>query len=335
MNNPKSESNILLQIDNLKKYYPTTNHFLDKSKSYVKAVDGVDLKIYKGETLGLVGESGCGKTTIGKQIVGLEQPTDGSIIYCGEVIAEKEKVNLAAYRDKIQMIFQDPMSSLNPRKRVYDILSAPLLIHNIVPKEQIQKEVYRLLDLVGLPSNSIHKFPHEFSGGQRQRIGIARAIALKPELIICDEPVSALDVSVQAQILNLMKELQEKLGMTYLFIGHGLGAVKYISNRIAVMYLGKIVEIGDSKEIFRNPKHPYTKAMCDATPISEPSMRDRERLVLSGDIPNAEKVPSGCRFHPRCPFAKDICKEQVPQLTGMEHQVACHLSDEISWESQK
>ena len=330
MNNQGREIETLLKVEGLAKYYPTSK-VLGKTKSYLKAVDGVNLTIHKGESLGLVGESGCGKTTIGKLIVGLEEPSEGQILYRDELISENKHSDLSAYRNKIQMIFQDPMSSLNPRKRVYDILSTPLLIHNIVPKDQLRTEVTRLLDMVGLPSKSMDKFPHEFSGGQRQRIGIARAIAVKPELIICDEPVSALDVSVQAQILNLMKELQKELGMTYLFIGHGLGAVKYISDRIAVMYLGKIVEIGEAEEIFRHPKHPYTKAMCDATPIQDPRLRNRERLVLEGDAPNAENIPSGCRFHPRCPYAKEICKQEIPQLKGMEHQVACLLADEITW----
>lgn len=319
----------LLEIRDLKKYYEASKDFLSRTKTYVKAVDGVNLVIERGETLGLVGESGCGKTTIGKQIVGLETPTEGEIYFGGKCISTSKKLEIKNDRYKIQMIFQDPMSSLNPRKRVYDILSTPLLIHNKASKGELEKEVNRLLDLVGLPKNAASKFPHEFSGGQRQRIGIARAIAVKPELIVCDEPVSALDVSVQAQILNLMKDLQKELQISYLFIGHGLGAVKYISDRIAVMYLGKIVEIGTAEEIFGHPKHPYTMAMKDATPIHDPRQRGKERMVLTGEVPNAINVPSGCRFHPRCPYAKEICSQQVPELMGNEHKSACFFADEF------
>lgn len=330
MQETKKSKEPLLEIRELKKYYEVSKEFLSRNSTYVKAVDGVNLTIETGETLGLVGESGCGKTTIGKQIVGLEMPTDGEIYFGGKIISDSKKLEIKSDRDKIQMIFQDPMSSLNPRKRVYDILSAPLLIHNKASNDKLTKEVYRLLDMVGLPKSAASKFPHEFSGGQRQRIGIARAIAVKPELIVCDEPVSALDVSVQAQILNLMKELQDELQMSYLFIGHGLGAVKYISKRIAVMYLGKIVEIGPAEEIFSHPKHPYTKAMRDATPIHDPRQRGKERMVLTGEVPNAIKVPSGCRFHPRCPYAKEICSQQDPQLLGDEHKSACFFADEFS-----
>lgn len=319
----------LLEIKDLKKYYEVSKEFLSKTMNYIKAVDGVNLTIEQGETVGLVGESGCGKTTIGKQIVGLELPTEGEIYFRGKRISTSKKLDINEDRDKIQMIFQDPMSSLNPRKRVYDILSAPLLIHNKASKAELNKEVYQLLDMVGLPKNAASKYPHEFSGGQRQRIGIARAIAVKPEIIVCDEPVSALDVSVQAQILNLMKELQDELHMSYLFIGHGLGAVKYISKRIAVMYLGKIVEIGPAEEIFSHPKHPYTKAMKDATPIHDPRQRGKERMVLTGEVPNAIKVPSGCGFHPRCPYAKEICSQSVPSLLGDEHKSACFFAEEI------
>lgn len=321
----------LLSIVDLKKYYPVKKGIVDRTVANVRAVDGVDLDIYKGETLGLVGESGCGKSTIGRQIVGLEKPTEGSIYLENKEISNSKQVSIQEYRSDLQMIFQDPLSSLNPRKRVYDILYAPLAIHNIVPKENINQEMNRLLELVGLPMSAAYRFPHEFSGGQRQRIGIARAIALKPKLIVCDEPVSALDVSVQAQILNLLKELQNELKMTYLFIGHGLGAVKYISDRIAVMYLGKIVEIGTSEEIFHNPLHPYTKAMCDATPIQDPKLRGREKMVLKGDVPNAINPPKGCRFHTRCPFAIDKCKEEVPTLQGDLHKVACFRAKESLW----
>lgn len=338
MNDPKEP---LLAIENLKKYYPIkkglVSQTLDLMKTStvrdisVKAVDGVNLHIIRGETLGLVGESGCGKSTIGRQIVGLEVPTDGQIYYRGQLISSNKSIQVQQHRTKLQMIFQDPLSSLNPRKRIYDILNAPLAIHHIVPKGQISKEISRLLDLVGLPSNAVDRFPHEFSGGQRQRIGIARALALRPELIVCDEPVSALDVSVQAQILNLLKDLQNELQVTYLFIGHGLGAVKYVSHKIAVMYLGKIVEIASAEEIFHNPLHPYTKAMCDATPIQDPKLRNGDRIVLIGDVPNSINPPSGCRFHTRCPFVQDKCKVQVPHLEGDAHQVACIRAKEIKW----
>lgn len=321
----KKNNEPLLSIVDLKKFYPV------KKGTYLRAVDGVSLDIVQGETLGLVGESGCGKTTIGRQIVGLEQPTKGQIYFHGQMITSDEGIHIKDNRTNIQMIFQDPLSSLNPRKRVYDILHAPLAIHHIVPKEQIGDEITRLLELVGLPPHAADRFPHEFSGGQRQRIGIARALSLKPELIVCDEPVSALDVSVQAQILNLMKELQQELKIAYLFIGHGLGAVKYVSNRIAVMYLGKIVEIASAEEIFQNPQHPYTMAMCDATPIQNPKARNNKRIVLNGDVPNSIYPPNGCRFHTRCPYMVDACKQQEPKLLGDEHQVACLRAKEIKW----
>ncbi|WP_033165911.1 oligopeptide/dipeptide ABC transporter ATP-binding protein [Clostridium sp. KNHs205] len=317
----------LLKVSDLKKYYPVRGGIIPHTISFIKAVDGVDFEINEGETLGLVGESGCGKSTVGRQLAALEKPTAGEIIYgdinLGANIGKLEK-NI---RREVQMVFQDPYSSLNPRKTVRDILTAPMLYHGICKKLQLEERLKELLDFVGLPANTLLKYPFEFSGGQRQRIAIARALSLNPRLIICDEPVSALDVSIQAQVLNLLKELQKELKLTYLFIGHGLEAVKYVSNRIAVMYLGKIVEVADSKELFNNPLHPYTKALVSAAPIPDPELRDREKFLLKGEIPSSNRIPSGCRFHPRCPYAIEECSTFVPELqtTGSDkgHMAAC------------
>lgn len=319
----------LLEVQGLKKYYPIRDGIISHTIGQVYAVDGVDFDIYSGETLGLVGESGCGKSTIGRQLVALEKPTAGSIIYDGQEITNITGNQMKQMRTEIQMVFQDPFSSLNPRKRIKDIISAPILYHKICTRKTVDKEVDRLLDMVGLPKNSKERYPHEFSGGQRQRIGIAKALSLNPRLIICDEPVSALDVSIQAQILNLLRGLQKELNLTYLFIGHGLDAVNYISNRIAVMYLGKIVEIADAKELFQNPVHPYTKALCNAAPVPDPRDRSRQRIILQGEIPSNTVLYTGCRFASRCPYATEQCRTKAPELKpvfpGSSHLAACPI----------
>lgn len=319
----------LLEVQGLKKYYPIRDGIISHTVGQVYAVDGVDFDIYSGETLGLVGESGCGKSTISRQLVALEKPTAGSIIYDGQEITNITGNQMKQMRTEIQMVFQDPFSSLNPRKRIKDIISAPILYHKICTRKTVDKEVDRLLDMVGLPKNSKERYPHEFSGGQRQRIGIAKALSLNPRLIICDEPVSALDVSIQAQILNLLRGLQKELNLTYLFIGHGLDAVNYISNRIAVMYLGKIVEIADAKELFQNPVHPYTKALCNAAPVPDPRDRSRQRIILQGEIPSNTVLYTGCRFVSRCPYATEQCRTKAPELKpvfpGSSHLAACPI----------
>ncbi|NTV77882.1 MAG: ATP-binding cassette domain-containing protein [Clostridiales bacterium] len=324
----------LVILKDLKKYYPERGNTISRNSSVVHAVDGVDLEIASGETLGIVGESGCGKSTIGRQIVALETPTSGQIFFDGHEISNMSEKKLKNIRTQVQMVFQDSDTSLNPRKQVFDILAAPLLYHKMVKKDNLENEIIRLVDLVGLSKNSAQKYPHEFSGGQRQRIGIAKALSLNPKLIICDEPVSALDVSVQAQILNLFKQLQKELNLTYLFIGHGLGAVNYVSDRIAVMYLGKIMEIADAKTLFENPKHPYTQALIDASPVAEPNQRFRERIVLTGEMPSIITPPMGCRFHTRCPYVQDSCKRTEPKLEpvayGSSHLSACPVRKEKS-----
>lgn len=327
----------LIKVENLKKYYAVKGGVVTHTTAHVKAVDGVNFSILEGETLGLVGESGCGKSTIGRALVGLEKPTEGKILYEGQDLSMLSKKEMGNIRTHLQMVFQDPYSSLNPRKHVFEILSKPMLYHKISTRETVEKDMVKILDMVGLSRNVLGRYPHEFSGGQRQRIGIAKALSLNPRFIVCDEPVSALDVSIQAQILNLLKGLQKELGLTLLFVGHGLGAVNYVSDRIAVMYLGKIVEIGEAKEIFAHPVHPYTKALLNAVPVPDPAEKKKEHSLLQGEIGSSVNPPAGCRFHPRCPYATEICSQKEPMLleTGpeSEHYAACPIvmADKEAW----
>ena len=318
----------LIEIKSLKKYFDVT----DKGHKHrkLKAVDGVSFSINEGETLGLVGESGYGKTTVGRTMLRLYEPTEGSVLYRGQDITS---VKMLPYRRKLQYIFQDPYASLNPRLTVSDIVGEPIDIHKLAAtKKERADKIARLLELVGLSSEHANRYPHEFSGGQRQRIGIARALAVEPEFIVCDEPVSALDVSIQAQILNMLEELQKEMGLTYLFIAHDLAVVKHISDRIGVMYLGKLVELNDSEGLHKNPQHPYTRALLSAIPVPDPEVnRKRKRIILEGDVPNPLDPPPGCPFSSRCAYKKDICTQQVPELRETEpgHYVSCHFAGEI------
>lgn len=324
----EKRDDILLEIKELTKFFPQKSKLFSKHKKMLKAVDSVNLEIKRGETLGLVGESGCGKTTLGRTILKLYEPTSGKIIYDGKEITNLTFQEMGEYRKKIQMIFQDPYASLNPRQTVRDIIGEPMEIHGICQKEEISDRVLELLEIVGLNSSHMSRYPHEFSGGQRQRIGIARALAVKPEFIVCDEPISALDVSIQAQVVNMLESLQEKFGLTYLFIAHDLSMVKHISDRVGIMYLGKLVEISGSDEVYTNPLHPYTKALLSAIPIPDPELSEkRERVVLEGDIPTPIDPPPGCRFKSRCGYVMNICNCEEPILREIEkgHKVACHL----------
>lgn len=319
--------NPLLEVNDLKMHFPVREGLFLRASKFNRAVDGVSLQVAPGETLGLVGESGCGKSTLGRCITRLYQPTAGEIKFRGQDISRMKNRELLPLRRDIQMIFQDPLESLNARHTVGEILEEPLIIHKLGNRQERQKRVAELLNLVGLPARSMTRYPFEFSGGQRQRIGIARAIALKPSLIVCDEPVSALDVSIQSQILNLLVELQQELDLAYLFIAHDLAVVKHISDRIAIMYLGRIVESGPGEAVYREPQHPYTQSLISAIPVPDPHQKS-QRILLKGDVPSPIDPPSGCRFHTRCPRATAICQEKEPVLTGQPSTAgliaACH-----------
>lgn len=317
---------VILQVDQLKQYFPVKTNSLFKPKNYVKAVDDVSFELYEGETLSIVGESGCGKSTTGRAILRLDEPTSGKVHYSGKNILELNKKDMRKLRGDLQVIFQDPFASLNPRQTVKQILNEAMAIQDVVPKKERLERLLELLSYVGLPPESLSRYPHEFSGGQRQRIGIARALAVDPRLIICDEAVSALDVSIQAQILNLLKKLQRQFGLTFLFISHDLSVVRHISDRVMVMYLGKVVEIAEKKSLFDQSFHPYTQALLSSIPVPNPKL-NRDRVILKGDIPSPIDPPKGCRFHTRCPFVMDRCKTEEPELREVKdnHFVSCHL----------
>ncbi len=322
----KRMSERLLEINGLKKYFPIKGGILGRKQGEVKAVDDVSFYVRKGETLGIVGESGCGKSTTGRLIMRLIESSDGSIKFEDQEITSMSKNELRRVRRDIQMVFQDPYASLNPRHTVQKILEEPLIVHGIGSKEERKKRVQEMLEVVGLSSYHAKRYPHQFSGGQRQRIGIARALMTKPKLVIADEPVSALDVSIQAQVLNLLKDIQKEFGLTYIFIAHDLGVVKHISDRVGVMYLGRLIELADSDAIYDSPKHPYTKALLSAVPIPDPFVK-KERLGLSGELPSPSNPPTGCAFHTRCSECMDICKTKRPTYQELSngHYVACHL----------
>ena len=323
---PGPEERPLVETIDAVKHFPITGGVFLHEVARVRAVDGVSLCIKKGETLGLVGESGCGKSTLGRLILRLEEPTSGQVLFEGRDILKYGPAQLRRLRQEMQIIFQDPFSSLNPRKNVAQIIAEPLLVQGLRSRSERYDRVLELMEVVGLKREQMRRFPHQFSGGQRQRIGVARALALNPKLIICDEAVSALDVSIQAQVINLLQDLQDKFDLTYLFISHDLSVVEHISDRVAVMYLGLIVESAESEELYREPLHPYTQALLAASPIPDPKVK-RERTVLLGDVPSPIDPPPGCRFHTRCPLAQEVCRRERPLMREVkpEHQVACHL----------
>ena len=324
--------NILVQVRNLKKYFPIyRGALLQRKVGDIKAVDDVSFEIYVGETLGLVGETGCGKTTVGRTLLRLYEPTAGQILFDGVDLVLLKESQIRKMRERMQMIFQDPYASLNPRMTVGSIIAAPLEVHGYAKGKAKRDRVQQLLDMVGLNPDFVNRYPHEFSGGQRQRIGIARALAVNPDLVVCDEPISSLDVSIQAQVVNLLEELQDKLGLTYLFIAHDLSMVRHISDRMAVMYLGKIMELAGRDEIYLHPLHPYTQALMSAVPVPDPDVaQKRKRIILEGDIPNPANPPVGCNFNTRCPIAKEICYQVDPEYREIKekHWVACHFAQD-------
>lgn len=326
-----AEKRKILEVKHLKKYFPLKKGKFKEGDPCVKAVDDITFDLYEGETLGLVGESGCGKSTLGRTIIRLYEPTSGEVIFEGEDVAKKSRKEMRALREEMQFIFQDPYSSLNPRMTVFNILAEPLIAHGKFKRgPELDAYVKNLMDRCGLPSYYCYRYPHQFSGGQRQRICIARSLALDPSFIICDEPVSALDVSIQSQIINLMKDMQEEKNISYIFISHDLSVVKHISDRVGVMYLGSMMELADKNEIYSNPQHPYTRALIGAIPLPDPTKR-KEMQVIQGEIPSNVNIPKGCKFNPRCPFAKDICREQEPATKEVKpnHFVKCHFGGEF------
>jgi oligopeptide/dipeptide ABC transporter ATP-binding protein len=327
----QTKGKVLLEAKNIVKYFPIKGGVFLKEIAAVKAVDGVSLTIDEGETVGLVGESGCGKTTFGRAILRLEEPTSGEIYFEGESILSYDKNKMQSLRENMQIIFQDPFSSLNPRKTVSHIIGEPLLVHGMRSRKKRDERVLELLTVVGLRKEHMRRYPHQFSGGQRQRIGVARALALNPKLIVCDEAVSALDVSIQAQVINLLKDLQDEFGLTYLFISHDLSVVEHVSDRVAVMYLGKIVEFAPSKALYRTPLHPYTQALLSAVPVPDPSLKRSERIILKGDVPSPIDPPPGCSFHPRCLYAKGLCQQSVPEFKEIrdKHFAACFFAGQV------